>query len=466
MTYRVLSLLAGLTFAGIVACADGTGEPDPVGVGTITGDAKPVASCQAASDLSSNVRDLYDNPQRQEESERVRTLQSACDAGDAATTTSTAWAAIGALEAYLVGHDVDPAIASTFVNSLLACTASLCDPAANPALALQGAFGEGGIFALRGADQVPALARDWVAFTDWKGNGNYAFWGVEVDVQWSVVQSGATVNPVLVYGAPKNLADGVPTSEDPLQDLGFDLEVYPDAGAFADGMLHVGVCFAGSGVPVPHQIPGDENSPELPLLMQRQGVLLQPYSPTFCASAPPAPVAAQASLVGSFFEVAVNLLPRAVRTAFFFENREVPSLGSTPLDFSFFQTIAANPAGYLEWASEPGPVQVEGQPLGAAVRALSGDGTPAEKVVIELYIAGNQGTPAGAVITGDPEATTQEPDGVATFSTAAVDKPGGYTVCARVLDATDLTPPDGDAEIAAFTFSEVCTTFNARNAND
>jgi hypothetical protein len=77
-------------------------------------------------------------------------------------------------------------------------------------------------------------------------------------------------------------------------------------------------------------------------------------------------------------------------------------------------------------------------------------------VLVTVFIFNNQGVPAGAVLSGDLSAYTEERDGVqgiATFDNVIVGKPGGYTVCAA-------------GTLAGFTFAEACSNlFNVRNAN-
>jgi hypothetical protein len=92
------------------------------------------------------------------------------------------------------------------------------------------------------------------------------------------------------------------------------------------------------------------------------------------------------------------------------------------------------------------------------VRARSGDGTPMELVEVTLSIRGNNGEPAGAILTGDLLSLSRELNGgIATFpdddNPVVVGKAGGYRLCVN-----------GNFE--GFSFNEVCSSvFNARNPN-
>ena len=56
----------------------------------------------------------------------------------------------------------------------------------------------------------------------------------------------AFADPVLVYGNPVT-SNGAPVSEATIGNIQYELDVYPDAGEFLDGALHVGACFSPDG---------------------------------------------------------------------------------------------------------------------------------------------------------------------------------------------------------------------------
>jgi hypothetical protein len=188
--------------------------------------------------------------------------------------------------------------------------------------------------------------------------------------------------------------------------------------------------------------------------MQREAVLLEVQEPGFCGQA--FQTLQSASLLGTALDAARALLPRSLFAALF-SDRQAPSLGGTPLNFSRFAPVAAQVEGSLEWVTSPPDVVVEGTSLGVLqVRALSGAGTPIEKVVVTLSIRANQGVPAGAVLGGDTSSRTDEARGVATFpdegaAPPSLGKPGGYLVCAN-------------ASLTGYTFSEACVEVHVRNA--
>jgi hypothetical protein len=404
--------------------------------------------CDLMQSLSSGARDVFARAEEASARDLLNDMGAACNSGDQALVASYAWNLLGLVEFALAGDQVEGTVAqtATFVGRLVACTASLCQASAVPVIEFGPAVSAYGLFAVRRTDTSPAVANGAVPFTDLAGQSNTAFWGVEVEQPWAQVTAA---NPVLVYGGPV-FQGGIVLKELGLGNLQYDLNVLPDAGEFVDGALHVGVCF-GTDVDLPPSANG------LEARMQREGVLLEEHGPGFC----PAPTSAQsASVIAPFVAFARRVMPASITTRLFADTK-VRVVGGTPLDFSRFAPVAAETVGSLHWVSTPPPVVVAGQPFGTiAVQALSGSGSPMEKVRIELFLAGNQGTPAGAVLAGDVESFTQERAGllgVAVFPDegeegTSVGKPGGYTACARAV-------------FNGFTFNDICTTFNARSAN-
>jgi hypothetical protein len=142
---------------------------------------------------------------------------------------------------------------------------------------------------------------------------------------------------------------------------------------------------------------------------------------------------------------AETLLPRPLYAALVTDRRTPLSSGS-PIDFSTLAPVAANPMGALVFVDPPQDGTVgEALPV-IRVQALSGGGTPMERVRIQLIVAGNEGEPAGASFCdvdggqtddcGDIAFTVEELDGYGTlaeFTGAALNKPGGYRICARAL---------------------------------
>jgi hypothetical protein len=139
----------------------------------------------------------------------------------------------------------------------------------------------------------------------------------------------------------------------------------------------------------------------------------------------------------------------------FMTDIRTPVIGGGSIDWSDFAPVGADTAGSLVITQGPKATYTVEEPLMIRVLAQSGDLTPMERVPVELYVAGNSGTPAGAFVTDlDPSANdgtwgfTSEADGTILFDMAGLGKPGGYTLCARVR-----TPPG----FAGFTFTEACT---------
>jgi hypothetical protein len=370
-------------------------------------------------------------------------LQPACASGDAPTVTVTAWDLLSASERFINERTTgDPSLGSLIVNELLACTSSLCSSAAMPGIDFTPALGTGGLFAVRNNDMLPAIARDVIPFTDFSGDARTALWGIEVTAPWSVITA---TSHVLVYGGP--VLNGLTLQELSIGDLQYKLDVFPDRGEFVGDDLHVSTCFNGL-VDLPSGTVGLEPR------MRREGVVLEDYQPGFC---PPLSAAQSASLLGPLVSIAKRILPAALTNRFFLPRITV--VGGTPLDFSRFAPVASLSNGHLEFVSGPDAVVTENQSIGnIQVLAVSGDGTPMEKVLVNLYLVTNNGEPAGAILSGDLTSYTQEHIGmwgIAAFPDdgriVTVGKPGGYRVCATGV-------------LAGFTFPDVCSDrFHARN---
>lgn len=438
-----ISALIAAVVITATACTDNSStapaEDDLPVAAAVTG------ACDAVRDVTQSARSYFSQPERRDVQDLARDLGTACDAGLQNATKAVAWQIMGIIED-VIGADRagDPVVGSSLVNALLACTVSLCEKAAQPGINFAGPLVGAGLFAVRSAGTTPALAGAVVPFTDEEGKANTALWGVSVDTDWKVV-TGA--DPVLVYGMPLQ-----PKASPELNvgHLRYELNVFPDAGEFVDGALHVGVCFA-SSFELPTVAGADPGA-----LMRRNNVVLEDYQPTFC---PPAAAPQSASIFGPIFSMARRVLPSrfvSMRRA-----TKVGVIGGTPLDFSEFSPVAANTAATLEFVTEPNPVVTVGQSIGnLRVRARTGDGTPMEKVLVTLTILNNSGSPAGAVLSGDVASITAErngEEGIAVFPDdgppVTVGKAGGYRICAS-------------GQLSPFTFTQVCSAvFNARNAN-
>jgi hypothetical protein len=436
--------LAMLTL-GIGACSEPTSRTETEDVLGLEFAVSP-GPCDLMQTIAADSRSVFGRTEEAIARPIIRDMGTACTNANQALVASYAWNLLGMVETALDGNLIIGTAAQTaaFVGRLVACTTSLCEAAAVPSINFTSAVSPYGIFAVRSDDVNPAIARGAVPFTDVSGQSNAALWGVEVDFPWSVVTSA---NPVLVYGGPV-VSGGLTLKEIGLGNVQYLLNVLPDAGEFLDGALHVGACFA-KEVTIPPSANG------LEARMQREGVLLEEDVPGFC---PPDAGPQAASIIAPFVAFARRVMPASI-TSLLVADTKVRVVGGTPLDFSTFAPVAAETLGTLEWLSVPPAVVVAGDALGEIkVKALSGAGTPMEKVRIELYIAGNQGTPAGAVLLGDIESYTQERSGVlgvATFPDEGADgtsvgKAGGYTICARGF-------------LSGFAFTDICTSFNARN---
>lgn len=425
------------------ACMD-SGEPAAVPEAAIA-PAAAVATgpCWLSKDIAQDARSYFSQPEQKTAQDLVQAMNAACKDGSQVDVAASAWQIVALVETVLeADRGGDPATGSALVNGLLGCTSSLCETLPSPAIDFTGALMSEGLFALRSQTADPAISRNPVQFTDLRGTTIDGIWGVEVDQPWAQV---AFADPVLIYGNPLT-SNGAPVNEATIGNIQYKLDVYPDAGEFLDGALHVGACFSPDVV-------YDDGTNLLEPLLQRELVLLEAHVPGFCGTVFPA--TQTASLFGPLVSVVKSLLPAPF--AFARADKKAPAVGGTPLDFSRFALVAANTNGYLEFLTQPDPSPTEGEPIGnLQIRAMSGADTPMEKVVISVYLIGNYGIPAGAELSGDLTAITQERDGlqgIATLDNVLVGKPGGYTLCAT-------------GSLAGFTFAEACSDlFNVKNAN-
>jgi len=374
-------------------------------------------------------------------------MQDACAGGDDAGVVSGGWAVLSTIEAVLGtetgGAASDGAdLANGVITYMCAAEQGLCAPP--PASVSADALGPQGIFAVRSADATPIVAHGAVAFADFGGNSNSALWGLETSTNWA---SATRVPMILFYGTP-DVATSIPVKERSFGDLAFAMHTFPDVPGFRDGELHVGVCY---------QEPVELPTPDLADRLQREGTLLQGYTPG-CNSWWGG-VTQVAELDHAFTDllhlVGHALLPRSLYAAV-----RPPSTGGTPIEFSHFAPVAANPSGSLAFVVPPQDGKA-GRPLRPIqVQALSGAGTPIELVEIQLYVAGNEGAPAGATFCdplstdgqscNDTAYTIEALSGYGTaaeFKGATLWKAGGYTICARAVPS-----PGGNG----FSFQEAC----------
>lgn len=431
----------------VVSCTDPVGTA--AGPESIATNATSAAllTCDLTSAMTADVRSWFPQPERRTAQETMRLLAASCSAGDAVAVDGYAVSLLRAMEAVADdGRGGDAVIGSRLANALLACTTGGgCSAAALPGLDLTGALAlPAGLFRLyTGAMSAPAVARGTVSFADFDGQQNAALFGVELTGGWSWTAANGGSHLVLLYGQPIT-EDPLDLSEPGFGELQYDFNRWPRTGPFvSDDIVHVGVCFT-SEVALPHDHDtGESGQPR----MQREGTLLSDYAPTFC---PPADGALQASLLGTFAAFTRSVLP--ARWLAMFTDVRTPKVGGSALDFSRFAPVAADPEGRLEMLTGPVSVAGTGQSIGPVViRALSGGGTPMERVLVTLYVANNSGVPAGAELVGDPTGYTVENDGTVTIDGVTINKTGGYTICAR-------------GELNGFSFTEACSDlFHVRN---
>lgn len=455
---------AALLLLGAVAACDTDAPP---GHGGTTLVEPPVAaaqgSCADLKALKQDARSYFSNPEQQEASDLLRTLEDACALGNHSAVESAAWAVLGVMEGALEdGVAGAPAIGAAVVAGRNASAAGLmdciaddagsCSPSADATSKddVEAALGEYGTFTVRNGSSDYARAR---AALPWDTD-ELAWWGLEVDpyghgVTWSEAIWDDATSLALLYGAPGDGGSG--TSETPvsdIDDIDYDYHVFPHPdGGFA-GKVYVGVCFSPlpTGADEPGMEPRIQRHPE-----GGSELILETYEPTFCPDVFPDLYASRpSSLKGVFAAAARFFLPEPLYAAV---SHAVRSIGSSPSDFSNFLPVLAGTAGSLELLEGPPATVQPDQTISLVVQALSANGTPMELVPVEVYVAGNSGSPANAIFYPDSEDTyytlevTDAGDYGAVEITGSIPKTGGYTLCAKV-------PTNG---YPGFTFQEACT---------
>lgn len=413
-------------------------------------------------DLERDARGYLSRPERRTATTALSTMEDACVNDDVQGVWAASWTVLAQIESALsAGREGDPATGASLASGVIAYVCAADPSCTTPPSAVQSdALTGPGIFAVRGAGvgipAAPAVAAASVPFTDFDGVANGARWGLET----SAANWGEAV------GVPTVLFHGVPETGDPLGlsdlafgDLAFDIESFPDVNGFPENKVHIGVCYD-IEVTVPH-VDDDEGKPTLAERMQREGTILEAYG-MGCSDWPAA--GSSASSAGVFASVASAFgrafLPQPLAAALM-GDRKAPSTGGSPIDFSQFAPVAADPQGRMEWVVPPRDGDDDTVLDAIVVQAVTGAGTPIELVDVNLALIGNQGVPAGASFCPpgaptcpNPTAITRETlsgfDPVATFDDVRIWKPGGFTICAQ-------------GSLNGFTFEETCQFIHIKN---
>ena len=458
--FRMTALL-GIAWAG--AC----GAPDarPVGEDTVLEPSlAPTPSRCLTRDLAKSARDYLSRPEERSAVEALSAMEDACVGEDVPAVWASAWTVLSQIEvAIAMGRAGDPNTGASLADGVMVyvCEADATCVTAPPSVPT-GALAGAGIFAVRGqglsveAATAPAVASASVPFTDFDGVSNGARWGLETTAaDWG---EAVGVPTILFYGEPE-AGDPLGLSDLAFGDLAFDVESFPDVDGFPANLVHIGVCYE-TEVTLPH-IDGDEGMPTLAERMQREGTILESHTMDCggwpAAASPSTPADLLGQVAAAFGRV---LLPQPLAAALM-TDRRAPSTGGSPIDFSRFAPVAADPQGRLEWVVAPQDGDDDEALAAIVVEAVTGLGTPIELVEVSLRLIGNEGVPAGASFCPagastcpDPVALTQETlsgfDPVATFNGVRIFKPGGYTICA-------------EGALNGFTFEETCQVVHIKN---
>ena len=451
-----------LCFIGLVvasACGDGVDLRDTEDTVLEPSLAPVSAQCDARS-VARSARDYFVRPEQQIASAAISDMEAACTDGDAGVVWAMGWTVLESMEAAAdAGRAGEPGVGAALANGI---TSYLCAADAvrcgNPPAAVEAAvFESGGIFAVRSTGTTPVVANTSVPFVDFDNVSNQALWGLETTAASWAAATGAS--PILFYGSHEV---GSPIDPDELSfgDLQFELNSFPDVDGFGSSNVHVGVCYE-TEIGLPH-IGGDPTGPTLAEQLQREGTLLESHAVgcagwwnTVAASSLRETLGDAVAFLGRAF------LPQPL-AASLMNDRRAPSTGGTPIDFSRFAPVAADPLGRLQFVEAPTDGYSDGALNTIVVEALSGAGTQVELVSVSLHLTGNNGIPAGASFC-DPEVdgpcpsptalTIESLNGyntVAVFDNAQIWKPGGYTLCAR-------------GTLGGYTFEETCQVLHIKN---
>lgn len=488
MPTRFRFTAVALAAAGLAACGDAS---DPShGSPTVPEPAfAPVSAACSTSGLASLARSYFSNPEQKTATETLRAMQDQCAGLLYAEAEAGGWSVLSTMETVLEqgrgGSAADgAALANGVISYMCGLGTGVCDaPNDYPALVSASDLGSQGIFAVRVGGAVPVIARGKVPFTAFGSGPNAALWGIQTSSDW---HAATTAPKILFFGSPASAGD-VDLAETPFGSLGYQLHTFPDVPHFADQQLLVGACYD-SEVALPHE----NDNPSLPTLgerMQREGTLLNPALPDCDGWTSFRSASVASGLLARMARFADWAFAPQPLWAAVFGDRRAPAVGGTPLDFSNFAPVAASRTGYLQFMVPPdgafdnGTAGVAFDPI--LVQAFSGSGTPMELVRVELYVAGNEGVPAGATFcdpelpgaddpscsvfdtdaNGDFIITQEQPDGddpYATFEGVTLYKAGGFRVCVRAEPTYYID--DLGATQVDFTFTEACSQlFNMKN---
>lgn len=412
---------------------------------------------ECRTNLDRLARDFFSQPEERMATDLIRDMVDACAIDDAAGVWTAGWGVLGLIADVDDGDAEDgAALANGVMEYMCAADPDACP---NPQEAVVAADLDIGIFEVVGPNSDHVIAGGEVPFV-FEGQPNLALWGAQtLAPSWAQ----ATGVPLMaIYGHPD---DGpfVPTEDLSFGGLQFRYHKFPNTNGFPQaGLIAVGVCFD-TPVELPH-VNDNEGLPPLQAGLVRGETYLE-VAQLACGEWESEFDVADASdlFAGALTRLAQAFLPEPL-AASLMTDREASSGAGRPINFSPFAPVAGNPLGSLVFVQAPQD-GTDGVPLpDIVVQALTGEGTPVERVPTRLHLQGNEGLPAGASLCapGDPDYPCLETDVEFTIETlsgfntvavhegTAVFKPGGYTLCAR-------------ADPTFMTFTEVCQAIHIKN---
>ena len=435
-TKRLLPLAGVTAMLFTAACTEDLRSPvDPDATVPLFAPGSKVCDTK---DLSSAARDFFPREFDRQAKDLISALGDACAASLDSKATDEAFDVMALMEMALGGvSELDASAGASLAKNLLPfmdfsnCEASSCVEAGFAADILL-ALSERGAFAVRGGagdltdDVVSRDAVEPLVETD------PPVWGVTPSSDWA----GVLGERALVYGHPESMVGGCDpsTADCPATNEQYNWNTLPDVDGFGAQMI-VGACLVIDDLVVDEEF----------LRMRRNSTALE-NSAEFDACTAFLP-----TVTASLARRAVQFLSPVPGVLFAGSRKTGP--GGNASDFSDFTPLNADAEATLK--IEMVADAVVGETIGPIyVTALTANGTPLERVEVEIVPKDNNGSwnvdylPGGTDSCGMNCRLTEEEGGTAEFEGLTLDKTGGYRICASVKDGGDL----------GFTFpAEVCS---------
>ena len=407
----LLPVLGVLLFA---ACSErDTTSPHLPGAASFSQTLSPATSCDFTQ-INKSANNYFKSKQ-----DPVYTLigNMKLAGGGSAAATTIGWqilkAVAGERLTSATGAASDGAV---FVNDVLRCTTYTFPPTASPDVKQNfldnlSLILSGGIFNVRGNGFAP----DPAAALDGSGSPQIFAqprWGVEAAPNWPTGPALIWGYPVLIPNVVVSPATNINTNGTGGPYNGFELGTMPDTTTKTG--MRVGVCFATT----------TGNTAANRLFHNNNQIVLDNSPGALCSM--PTPVASidARSWYTRALARAASLLAPATAQAM----QDESFIGGLPSSWSPFESGAIIGTNVqLVFTAQPQNGRA-GQTVPFTVNATI-NGVPVPGLDVTVSIDNNQGSPAGAIITGGTNPVTTDAQGNAVFG-ITIGKPGGYLIAA------------------------------------